>query len=635
MKKILLLSIPLVFSYTSYAQTQKEKEEILNRYDSNKIESAKTLIEEYSSKNKNSVKELIEAGIPKTIILKNGNRAVLRGVSDNNEPLYYTTHNADAAETTRTNFLHTGGALGLDLNGENMRIGVWDEGTVLKTHVEFQKNGETRVTTPNGASPEFHGTHVGGTMVAQGINAQAKGMAPEASLVSYDWDSDNTEVLTEVASNSLLISNHSYGVPVENSSASYMGTYSSESRAWDIIANAGAYYLMVASAGNDGSTSYTGGLKTGYDKLTGNKVSKNNLVVANSNDAFINPSTGSILIEPNMNSSSSQGPADDGRIKPDITGNGTGLTSTSNTGNSAYGSSSGTSMSSPNVAGSLLLLQQYYNELNSEFMRSSTLKGLACHTADDILNVGPDARAGWGMLNMKDAAEAITNAFDDSSTSGTYAIIEELSLSQGETYQITVSSDQIQNLEATICWIDPAGQVITATNSSTPALVNDLDLRIKQSGTEYFPWKLDLSDISDPAIKGDNTVDNVEKVEVDSPNANTYTIEVTHKGTLSGGSQFYSLIVTGISSTSLDVATNEVVSNVSVWPNPAQSYINITTENDFNLNDWNVNLYDLQGRTVVKNINTETVNIENLSSGIYILNFKNGNESFQKKIIKE
>ena len=34
-------------------------------------------------------------------------------------------------------------------------------------------------------------------------------------------------------------------------------------------------------------------------------------------------------------------------------------------------------------------------------MKSSTLKSLACHTADDAGNLGPDAKMGWGLLNIK------------------------------------------------------------------------------------------------------------------------------------------------------------------------------------------------------------------------------------------
>lgn len=32
-------------------------------------------------------------------------------------------------------------------------------------------------------------------------------------------------------------------------------------------------------------------------------------------------------------------------------------------------------------------------------MKAATLKGLACHTADDAGTVGPDH--GWGLLNAK------------------------------------------------------------------------------------------------------------------------------------------------------------------------------------------------------------------------------------------
>jgi len=43
-------------------------------------------------------------------------------------------------------------------------------------------------------------------------------------------------------------------------------------------------------------------------------------------------------------------------------------------------------------------------------MRSSTLKGLVLHTADDAGNAGPDYIYGWGLLNMEKAAKVILNA---------------------------------------------------------------------------------------------------------------------------------------------------------------------------------------------------------------------------------
>src|SRR5690606_10068021 len=137
----------------------------------------------------------------------------------------------------------------------------------------------------------------------------------------------------------------------------------------------------------------------GFDKLNGRKTGKNVLVVANAQDANID--INGDLISVLINSGSSQGPTDDLRIKPDIAGNGTGLYSTLETGDSAYGSLTGTSMAAPNVTGSLLLLQQHFHNLNGVYMRSATLKGLALHTADDAGNPGPDAVWGWGLLNSK------------------------------------------------------------------------------------------------------------------------------------------------------------------------------------------------------------------------------------------
>src|SRR5690606_17295542 len=96
-----------------------------------------------------------------------------------------------------------------------------------------------------------------------------------------------------------------------------------------------------------------------------------------------------------------QGPTDDLRIKPDITGNGQVIFSTYDAHDSAYGNMQGTSMSAPNVSGSLLLLQQYANSINGFFMKAATLKGLVLHTADDAGPTGPDAIWGWGLMNSK------------------------------------------------------------------------------------------------------------------------------------------------------------------------------------------------------------------------------------------
>ena len=77
-----------------------------------------------------------------------------------------------------------------------------------------------------------------------------------------------------------------------------------------------------------------------------------------------------------MSSFSAWGPCDDGRIKPDVVGNGVNLYSTDSDYNSDYIILSGTSMATPNVSGSAALLIELYGELfNESQMRASTLKG--------------------------------------------------------------------------------------------------------------------------------------------------------------------------------------------------------------------------------------------------------------------
>ena len=75
------------------------------------------------------------------------------------------------------------------------------------------------------------------------------------------------------------------------------------------------------------------------------------------------------------------GPTDDGRIKPDLVGNGMFLMSTY-ADYPHYAAAAGTSMAAPNVTGSLVLLQEHYEDTYgaSNFMRASTLKALVIHS---------------------------------------------------------------------------------------------------------------------------------------------------------------------------------------------------------------------------------------------------------------
>ena len=285
----------------------------------------------------------------------------------NGIPKYYITHNRYAAKTTGTNELWTGGVLDLNISGSSMIIGMWDDAPVLDTHQEF--NG--RVINFDDGEASSHATHVAGTIMARGFDHDASGMAYEATLHSYDWNNDLSELAIS-ANNGLLVSNHSYGAAAGwlwnlyeddkwvwlgdtsiNETEDYkFGFYNQESYDWDILANNAPNLLIVKSAGNDrdetgpqqgedywmyGNEPYLDNTPRSndgdYDSIAGSALSKNILTVGAIEDlpwGYQNPED--IL----MSSFSSWGPTDDGRIKPDLVADGVALYSTDNISNDSY-----------------------------------------------------------------------------------------------------------------------------------------------------------------------------------------------------------------------------------------------------------------------------------------------------------
>ena len=546
-KYVLLFSVLLVCG-SILSQSKEDVQKITAQYNLNKLKEKEAFYRKKAREEKEKAIAVAKTkNWPIYTVKDDGSISELMKLSKEGLPIYYATNNVDAARSTRTNHLNTSGSLGLNLNGQGMTVRVWDGGNVRTTHNAFGG----RVTIGDDASNPvniYHATHVTGTMIASANPANIKGMAFQANARTFNWTDDESEAISE-AIDGMLISNHSYGVPITNNGVTlpswFIGAYSSDAAAWDDITYEAPFYLPVMSAGNDGQNNNNPEPTSfGYDKLTSNKTAKNPLIVANCQDVTTATNGTVVLSNILINASSSQGPTDDLRIKPDITGNGTNLTSTSNVSNTATGNSSGTSMSSPNVAGTLILLQQHYKNLTNGFMRAATLKGIACHTADDAGLIGPDPKFGWGLLNAKFAAETITN-------NGLSSWISEENLNSGQTFTMNVNSNGSSPLIASISWTDLPGAPYNGTegaNNPTPVLVNDLDIRITRNGTTYYPWKLN-QDFESPAIRTeDNAVDNIEQIKIDNPPAGQYTITVTNKRALVTGSQKYSLIITGLSS---------------------------------------------------------------------------------------
>jgi len=496
----------------------------------------------------------------------------------------YETSNKDAAITTAARGAIAGAPV--PISGDTQTAGVWDQGGVLSSHQEF---GD-RVTVHDGAYPSSHATHVGGTIAAHGVIESATGMAPGARIDSYDWSNDLAEMAEAAMSfdgedGTIQVSSHSYGF-VSGWALSYspprwygnageqeaanFGLYDWYAEQWDELCHNAPYFLPFKSAGNNridhappAGTNfryYDNGWQTkpydpatdpagddtadaGYDTIPLLGNAKNVMTVGAVDDAVSN---GERSLGPAaMMQFSGWGPTDDGRIKPDIVANGALVYSARATSDNAYGSMSGTSMATPNAAGSALLLLDLHQKLSGGgSMPASLLKGLILHTADDLGPAGPDYQYGWGLMNTEAAADLIEQHHKDSSLN----VLTVDSVSAGETRRFSFTADGVTPLHATICWTDPAGESSYELDNRSERLVHNLDLRITgPGGTIYRPFVLDPENPAGVARSGDNNVDNVEQVILsESVPPGDYEVTIVADGNLAHGSQEFALIVSGM-----------------------------------------------------------------------------------------
>ena len=351
------------------AQTKEQRDKIVSNYDLEKLKELETQLLDKSTREKKEVLELAKAnGLPLVVVDKDGAYKELKKII-NNKPVYVKTSNAGSALTSRVNRINSGGSAGLNLNGQDMIIGIWDGGGVRISHQDITSaraiQKDNVFFSPPESEGEMHATHVAGTMMSSGVwNSSAKGMAYQAHLWANNWDNDTSEMINQ-ASQGLLISNHSYGLDAEALPLYYFGAYVTESQIWDEITFNAPYYQPVVAAGNDRQMASQLSNKGGRDLLFEQATSKNVIVVGAVNEVANYVDANSVV----MSNFSNWGPTDEGRVKPDITDKGVGVFSTYAGTNSDYGNSQGTSMAAPGVAGALLLLQQHYNNLNDSFMR--------------------------------------------------------------------------------------------------------------------------------------------------------------------------------------------------------------------------------------------------------------------------
>ena len=584
MKHFLFFSFLFSISFSIHAQNEQQKLALLNSAKNFEIKSRANYTQ--------AILKAKENGWPIRYKSKNNATVNLVGVDAFGQPKYLTTF-ADPIQaiTINTNKVWPGGGLGFNLTGATdimtNKLNIWDEGVPRLTHIEF---GGRLVEKDNATKTIDHSTHVAGIMFSKGSNSLAKGMAYGIKgASSYDWFDDESE-MAAAAANGLLVSNHSYGNIAgwnynddstrweyngkwNEKEDSKFGFYDDGAQAMDSIAYNAPNYLIVKSAGNTHASTgpklgdtywrrdekgkwYDAGKRPdslssndAYETLPMDVTAKNILTVGAVQGIAAGYSKKEDVI---MTSFSSWGPSDDGRIKPDIVTDGQSVYSTTNSSDSSYGYSSGTSMASPGAAASLFLLQELSQQIvPNKFMRSATIKGLAIHTANEAgLFPGPDYKFGWGLLNIGEAATVLSNALTNKNNSSSVDLVYENVLEDKTSYSVSVIASGNKPLKATLSWTDIKGTVQKNLNDTTRRLVNDLDIKITKDSVTYLPWKLNPKLPENPASRAINSLDNVEKVEIDSTLIGTsYTVTVNHKNNLVRGQQAYSLIISGAGGT--------------------------------------------------------------------------------------
>lgn len=403
-------------------------------------------------------------------------------------------HNAASRALSHADALY-GAPYGV--NGTGVVVGHWDGGSVSSGHRDFGG----RVTNYENSGVNDHATHTAGTILGSGAgDADAKGYAVGATMIAYDFYGDAAAERREAKHEHYhQHDNHSWG-----SDGSSFGGY--DALAGELDGDGRDALLMaVKSAGNDGQRSEVVDQNYGFDSLSPDSTGKNVLIIGATED------------DGNLAPFSSRGPTNDGRVKPDLSANGSQLYSTLP--GQGYGAMSGTSMSAPSVSGMMAMLSELYTRTYGRRWAPDEARAIMLHTVTDVFHTGPDYRHGWGNADASAAANLILS---DGSVPGRH--LARGAVREGETveWKMDVPAGATE-VKVTMTWLDS-----TAQSTNMRALIDDLDLvLIDPAGTQHFPWTLDPANpFSDAVRTRKNDLDNIEQVLVNAPASGQWTVRV-------------------------------------------------------------------------------------------------------------
>lgn len=382
----------------------------------------------------------------------------------------------------RSNVINSGVG-GVLYNGKGITTMV-KEGDAVNDNIDFAGRLDIRNLGPEG--PGSHATgcanrlgHAGNTDPSLRSNAWGARIISTGGLDYYTAYADSAT--------KLRIVNMSYGWGTD---AGYNGEAANHDRTIRQLQE----FMLVYSSGNSGGNVTNGGKYNGiagWGNLTGHaKHAKNLLVVSGTNyeDVFYDWTC--------------KGPAFDGRVKPELSIEG----------------SEGTSFAAPKVAGMMAILYDAFKgETGETSLKSALIKAIMLNTADDIHNPGIDFKTGYGRPNMRRAYEVIKQRgfITDSMQQGgqkSFAI------------QVPAGTKQVRVM---LHWAD-----YEATAGTAKALVNDLDLTLASPGGGItLPWVLDTTanpvNLNLPPTRNTDHLNNTEQITIDDPAAGEYTVQIS------------------------------------------------------------------------------------------------------------
>lgn len=620
-KKLLLNLTSILFLTTLFSYGQNDSLGSLKNIETKK--SFENNLLNFNKKQEEAINKFLKLGYKKSFESKLGEYSELIGESPIGKPQYFIVHNEVLVNSTKASILHLGFD-GLNLEGEGIKIGLWENGQPRRAHEMFRTTvppasllSRIEYVTGQNLTIQRHATHIAGTLIGNQYipstsspsNNLVRGVAFKSTIKAWDWLNVPTEMLVAASTDNIKIANTSFGLNPIYMHAAEFGRYNDIAQQWDNVMCINKEFQIVKSVGNARDDLNTNGFPQypqvnvlgGFDLLESAGISKNVLVVGSVNLTNATQINGSYDSSSIGEAYSSWGATDDGRIKPDLVSHGFNVYSSIETQNNSYGYYSGTSQAAAGVTGGIALLHNYWNSKFTSIMWSSTVRALLIHSIDEIDEKGPDYRNGWGVLNLNNAANIIKER-------GKSVIIREDILQNGETVRLNLAATGQEDLKITIAWTDPAGTVVTidpnnpnlSINETAAKLINDIDIRLirkdsngnddttlidptlnPSSNNVLFPWILKKQiqnnttiELAEKAQRGDNERDNIEKIEVYKnlipSNGGMFQLEIKHKGTLVDACQIgqsYSLIISGISFCSDDLVflqdnDNELADNV-------------------------------------------------------------------------